>query len=201
MDFVIAICVGVGLSAACGLRVFLPMLLLSAAGKLGWVPLAHGFDWVSSWPALVAFGVASVLEVGAAHIPWVDHAVDVLAAPCAIAVGTLAMATQLDAAQPLIGWAGTLAAGGAVGGTIAGGMKLLGATTRVASTASTAGLGNPIIASVETLGATILSILSIVVPIAAGLLLIAIVAMAIAIIRRRRRARATVVAAEAVPVQ
>lgn len=201
MDVVIAIGVGVGLSAACGLRVFLPMLLLSAAAKLGWVSLAHGFDWVSSWPALVAFGVASVLEVGAAHIPWVDHAVDVLAAPCAIAVGTLAMATQLDAAQPLIGWAGTLAAGGAVGGTIAGGVKLLGATTRVASTASTAGLGNPIIASVETLGATILSILSIVVPIAAGLLLIAILVMAIAIIRRRRRARAAVVAAGAVAVQ
>ncbi|NUQ54139.1 MAG: DUF4126 domain-containing protein, partial [Phycisphaerales bacterium] len=89
---------------------------------------------------------------------------------------------------------GTLAAGGAVGGTIAGGVKLLGATTRVASTASTAGLGNPIIASVETLGAAILSILSIVVPIAAGLLLIAIVAMAIAIVRRRRRARAAVAA-------
>ena len=57
MDFVIAICVGVGLSAACGLRVFLPMLLLSAAAKFGWVNLAHGFDWVSSWPALVAFGL------------------------------------------------------------------------------------------------------------------------------------------------
>lgn len=193
MDFLVAICVGVGLSAACGLRVFLPMLLLSAAAKLGWVSLAHGFDWVAGWPALVAFGVASVLEVGAGHIPWIDHAVDVLAAPCAIAVGTLAMATQLDSAQPLIGWAGTLAAGGAVGGTIAGGVKLVGATTRVASTASTAGLANPILASVETIGATLLSMLAILVPVAAGVLILAIVAAAVVVVRRRRARRHAVV--------
>lgn len=202
MDFVIAICVGVGLSAACGLRVFLPMLLLSAAAKLGVLDLADGFSWVASWPALVAFGVASVLEVGAGHILWVDHAVDVLAAPCAIAVGTLAMATQLDAAQPLIGWAGTLAAGGAIGGTIAGGVKLLGATTRVASTASTGGLANPIIAGVETLGATVLSILSIVLPIVAGVLLIAIVATAIVLLRRRRaRSKAATASAICTPLR
>jgi len=51
--------VGVGLSAACGFRVFVPLLVMSAAARSGHLELAEGFAWIGSWPALAAFAVAT----------------------------------------------------------------------------------------------------------------------------------------------
>ena len=65
LEALLSLGVGVGLAAAAGLRVFLPLLLLGSAARLGWIPLTDGFGWLASGAGLSALGVATVLEIGA----------------------------------------------------------------------------------------------------------------------------------------
>ena len=65
IETLLTVCLGIGLSAACGFRIFVPMLVLSIATRSGHVELATGFDWIGSTPALITFSVATVLEIGA----------------------------------------------------------------------------------------------------------------------------------------
>lgn len=191
METLLSICIGIGLSAACGLRVFVPMLIMGICAKVGILHPAHGFEWVGSWPAIVAFGTAMVLELVGSSIPWIDHAVDVIAAPAAILAGTITMAAHVDGAGPLVSWATGLAAGGALAGVT----HLASAGTRVVSTATTGGIANPLLSGAQSAAATVLSFLSIAVPILAGMIVLASV---IAIIRwrlRRGRARPQIVLA------
>ena len=46
MDIFLSVCMGIGLAAACGFRVFVPFLLLSVAALTGHVQLAKGFAWI-----------------------------------------------------------------------------------------------------------------------------------------------------------
>lgn len=167
-DTIVALCIGLGLSAACGFRVFVPMLVMGAAGRSGLLDLAAGFDWLSTWPALVAFATASVLEVGASCIPWVDHAVDVAAAPAALIAGTIATAAQLDGAGSLAGWATGLLAGGAA----AGATHMVNAATRAVSTIGTGGAGNPVLSLMQAAAAFLVSMLTILAPVVAVAVLI-----------------------------
>ena len=172
METFSAICLGLALATACGMRVFLPLLALSAGMKLGVVSPSESFAWVGHTPVLVGLGVAATLEVLGYFIPWVDHALDVVATPLAAVAGTLAAATQLVGAEhidPMLGWAGSVLGGG--------GLALLtqGATvlTRTASTATTAGLANPVVAAAETTGALTLSVAAVALPIA-GVLMVGV---------------------------
>lgn len=45
-EVLLAIAVGIGLSAACGFRVFVPLLLLNLASRVGYVQLAQA---LSGW--------------------------------------------------------------------------------------------------------------------------------------------------------
>lgn len=191
METLAALCVGVCLSAACGLRVFVPMLAMGVAARLGMLHPAHGFEWISTWPALVAFGSACVLEVGATLVPWLDHAVDVVATPAAIIAGTLATAAQIDGAGPLVSWATGLAAGG----TAAGLVQATSVGTRLASTTTTAGFLNPILNVLHSALAAVMSVLAIAVPIFAGVLLVSLIVLGVVTVRAWRRARAEKLAA------
>ena len=73
METALSVLVGLGLSAACGFRVFVPLLVVSIAARSGHLSLATGFDWMGSDAALIAFGVATVLEIAGYYVPWVDH--------------------------------------------------------------------------------------------------------------------------------
>ena len=55
MDTILSVCLGIGLSAACGFRVFVPLLVMSIANLSGHLTLAHGFDWIGTYPALITF--------------------------------------------------------------------------------------------------------------------------------------------------
>ena len=63
MDTVLAICLGIGLSAACGFRVFVPLLVMSVASLSGHLTLAPGFQWIGTYPGLITFSVATVVEI------------------------------------------------------------------------------------------------------------------------------------------
>lgn len=167
METVLGICVGIGLSAACGFRVFVPLLVMSIASLSGHLALAPGFAWIGSYPALVAFSVATCLEVAGYYIPWVDHLLDTIATPAAIIAGTIVTASMAVHLSPFLRWTLAVIAGGGVAGLVQGTTV----ATRGISGITTAGLGNPLVATLELGGAIVTSILAIVAPVLAVALL------------------------------
>src|SRR5262245_57939365 len=118
LDVVLSIGVGLGLAAAAGLRVFLPLLVLGGAARLGWVPLASGFEWLSSGSGLGALSVATILEISAYYIPWVDNVLDFIVGPLAVVAGVLATAAVTIDLPPAVRWSVAIIAGGGTAGTV-----------------------------------------------------------------------------------
>ncbi|HOX24733.1 MAG TPA: DUF4126 domain-containing protein [Candidatus Krumholzibacteria bacterium] len=174
---------GLGLAAAAGLRVFLPLLIAGLAARLGHLELAGGFAWLTSTPALVAFAGATVLEIAAYQIPWLDHLLDVIATPLAAVAGTLIMAATLLDLGPAVRWPLAIIAGGGVASLV----QAATVGVRLASTTTTGGLGNPAVAAGETGGSAGLGLLAILVPVVAGLVVLGLIAVAVATLRRARR--------------
>ena len=190
MEAILAICAGVALAAACGFRVFLPLLGMSIAVATNTVQPGKGMEWVGSTPALILLGVASVVEVAAYYIPVVDHFLDTIATPAAIGAGTVAAGALLpfgDQLHPSITWAAALVAGGGAAGAVQVGTV----TTRAISGATTGTLGNPVVSTIENVFSTVLTILAILVPVLAALLVVVVFAwIGRAMARRRRNRRA-----------
>lgn len=161
MHLVMGLIIGVGLSAACGFRVFVPLLGMSIASLAGHLTLSPGFDWIGSWPALIAFATATALEIGAYYVPWLDNLMDAVATPAAVVAGIIVTASQVGDASPLLKWSLAIIAGGGVSGVIQTGTVVV----RTATTTMTAGLGNFVVSSVELLSAIAMTILAIVVPV------------------------------------
>src|SRR6516225_5140167 len=139
-ETLLGIALGIGLSAACGFRVFVPLLALSLASISGHLTLAPGFAWIGSYPALVAFSVATCLEIAGYYIPWVDHLLDTIATPAAVVAGIIVTASMVTGMSPFLKWSLAIIAGGGAAGLVQGTTVL----TRGASTATTGGLANPL---------------------------------------------------------
>jgi hypothetical protein len=160
LESLLSIALGIGLAAAAGFRVFVPLLVAGIAARTGVLPLTDGFQWLASTAALLTLGTAAVFEVLAYYIPGVDHVLDVLAGPAAIAAGIVASASVMADIPQAVMWPVAIIAGGGVAGLTKGSTALL----RAKSGVMTAGLANPIVATVETVGATGIAILAIAVP-------------------------------------
>jgi hypothetical protein len=181
VDSLLGISIGIGLSAACGFRVFVPLLVMSIFALSGHLNLSPGFSWIGSYPALVAFATATAVEVAAYLIPGLDNLLDLVAAPAAVIAGTLVTASFIADFSPFLKWTLALIAGGGAAGIIQGGTALL----RGKSTLTTAGAGNPILAVGEGIGSAILAILAILIPF---LIVIVIIGVCIYILWRFGRA-------------
>lgn len=168
METLLGMIVGVGLSAACGFRVFVPMLGMSIAAMTGHIHLASGFGWIGTWPALIAFSTAAVVEVGAYYIPWIDNLLDVVTTPAAIVAGTILTASTMGDASPFFKWSLAAIAGGGVAGVV----QLSSAAARGVSTASTGGAGNFVVSTLELLGAVMMTILAVLLPLVGFIALI-----------------------------
>ena len=177
METLLSILVGVGLSAACGFRVFIPPLIISIAALSGHLTLAPGFAWMGTQPALIAFAVATVLEIAAYYVPWLDNLLDTIATPTAIVAGTVVTAAMITGMSPFLKWTLAVIAGGGAAGLVQGSTVF----ARGLSTAGTGGLANPIVATVELAGSILTAILSIVVPVLA---LVLLVVFAVVIVRK-----------------
>jgi hypothetical protein len=162
-QILLSICAGIGLSAACGFRVFVPLLVLSVGAMTGHIHIAQSFAWIGSKPALIAFSVATVLEIGAYYIPFLDNLLDSIATPSATIAGILVTASVMADVDPM--WRWTLAV--IAGGGIATSTQLATTKARLASTTTTAGLANHVLATGEAVFSTALSVLAIVLPIVA----------------------------------
>ena len=163
MESMLSIFVGVGLSAACGFRIFVPLLVMSVASLSGNLALSPEFDWIATYPALAAFTVATVFEIGAYYIPWIDNLLDTIAVPAAMVAGTIVMASVVSEMTPFVKWALAVIVGGGVAGTVQGFTSI----TRIASTVTTGGLGNPVVSTVEAGGSAAMSVLAITLPVVA----------------------------------
>jgi len=185
-DVLLSVALGVGLAAACGFRIFVPLLVLSAASLTGRVELTHGMAWLGTTPALVVLAVATLAEIAAYYVPWVDNVLDWLGAPVAILAGTLVSASVLTELDPVVRWTLAAIAGGGAAGVVHGSMALL----RKLSSLATGGLGNHVVATGEAGGSLALSALAVLAPLAAlaGLLLVAL--LLARAVRRRRALRA-----------
>lgn len=159
-QMLIGAALGLGLAAAVGFRVFVPFLLVGIAARGGQVHLAGGFEWLVSDIALVMFGIAAVLEIAAYFIPFFDHLLDVVAGPAAVAAGTVLMASTLIDMEPWLRWAVAIVAGGGTAGLLHGATSAL----RLGSTATTAGVGNPVFTMFETGASTAMTILALLLP-------------------------------------
>ncbi len=162
----LSICLGIGLSAACGFRIFVPLLCLSIASLTGYVQLDSSFAWIGTTPALIAFAVATVVEIGAYYIPLVDNFLDAIAVPVAGAAGICVAALVMTDVDPVWRWTLAIIAGGGM----AASTQLATTKLRALSTATTAGFGNPVLATIEAIVAAILSVVAVLWPVAALIL-------------------------------
>jgi hypothetical protein len=174
MDFqfesLIGVALGIGLAAATGFRIFVPLLIAGLAARFGYLPLGEGFQWLASTAALLTLGTAAVFETLAYYIPGVDHVLDVIASPATLAAGVVASAAVMIDVPPSVMWPVAIIAGGGAAGLTKGSTALL----RAKSGALTGGLANPVVSTVETVGATGVALFAIVLPI---LTLVAVVAV------------------------
>jgi hypothetical protein len=162
----LSVCVGIGLSAACGFRVFVPLLCLSIAAHTGNIPLDDKFAWVASTPALIALSVATVVEIGAYYLPFVDNLLDSIAVPLAGAAGVFVSGIAMTELDPFWRWGLAIIAGGGAATTT----QLATTKLRAVSSTTTAGVANPVLSTFEAIMASIVSVLSIVWPIIAFIL-------------------------------
>jgi len=160
IESLLSIALGIGLAAATGFRVFVPLLVAGIAARTGMLPLTDSFQWLAGTPALLMLATAAVFEVLAYYIPGVDHLLDLVAGPAAVAAGVIASASVMADIPPAVMWPVAVIAGGGVAGLTKGATALL----RAKSGAMTAGLSNPVVATVETLGSTSIAILAVAVP-------------------------------------
>ncbi len=178
---------GLGLAASTGLKTFLPLLMLGVAARfqLFGVELSGAFAWLGSTAALVALAIATLTEFAADKVPIVDHALSLFGAVARPAAGALAAAAAFSSLDPTAA---------AIAGLIIGAPTALAFHTaqsgaRVASTATTGGLANPIVSLGEDVAAFFTALLALAAPIVIPLILIAAVLVGWRIARRFRRTR------------
>lgn len=174
METLLVILTGIGLSAACGFRVFVPLLGVSVAALSGHLHLNGGFAWIGTWPALITFGVATVCEILAYSVPWLDNVMDLISLPAAAVAGTILTAAMISDMSPYLRWSLAMVAGGGAAASI----QLGTAALRGLSTASTGGFGNFALSLLELFSASTVTVLALLFGVA-GLVLLVIIVVAV----------------------
>jgi hypothetical protein len=178
-DFALSVVLGIGLAAATGFRVFLPMLIMSGAACTGHLQLDNSFAWLATPSALTMLGVATVAEILAYYVPGVDNLLDALATPAAFVAGTVVSAAVITDLPPMVKWTAAVIAGGGIAGITHGVIAIV----RAKSTIFTAGLGNSVIATTELVGSLVVSLLTLAAPLVALALVVLFLWLTINLVR------------------
>lgn len=181
-ETIISIFLGVGLAASAGFRVFLPLFALSLANYFGFWELNESWSWIGSLAAVLTLGIATIIEIFAYFIPWVDNVLDGIAIPLAGIAGTAVMVSTVADLDPVITWSLAIIAGGGTAAAIKG----ANAAGRMTSTATTGGVANPVVSTVETGTATVVAAATLFKPIIGAILVIIILAIIFRIYRKLR---------------
>ena len=186
MEIALSVGLGLGLSAACGFRIFVPLLVMSVAARAEWLTLGENFEWIGSTPAMIAFAIATLLEIGAYYIPWLDNLLDTVATPAAVVAGAIVTASVVTGLSPLMRWSLAVIAGGGVAGAV----QSVTVGTRSISSVMTAGFGNPLVSTLEGGSSLVLSIVAIVAPFVAVVLVVLLLLFVRRLLVRHRTAAA-----------
>ena len=184
IETILSLCIGIGLSAACGFRIFVPLLVMSVASLTGLFEPMKGFEWLAMPSVCIGLTVATVCEIGAYYIPWVDNALDTISTPAAMLAGTLTtMAVSTGEMSPFASWAAAII----VGGGTASAVQLSTVAVRGLSTATTGGIANPLVSTTEWMSALLISVLSFFVPVFVVIAGIILMIIGIRWIRRKKQ--------------
>ncbi len=181
LELILSILMGIGLSAASGFRIFVPFLIISIASLSGNLTLASSFSWIGTVPALITFSIATILEITGYYIPLIDNILDTISSPAAVIAGIILMASVVLGMSPLLKWVLAIIAGGGIAATVQASTGI----TRVTSTATTAGLGNPVLSSVELGSSVILGVIAVFIPLIAAIVVMLLLVWAVKILMRR----------------
>jgi len=182
VDVLLSVCLGLGLAAACGFRLFVPFLVLNLAARSGYVALDGSFEWLISTPALITLAVATALEITAYYVPWLDNLLDSVASPAAVVAGIVVTASVVTGIDPLLKWSLAVIAGGGVAGAV----QAMTVGARGASSLTTAGFGNPLVTTAEIGGSALLSGMAVGVPLLIALVVPVLLILAVRRLRRRQ---------------
>ncbi|MGE5679731.1 MAG: DUF4126 domain-containing protein [Bacillota bacterium] len=183
-ELLLTILMGIALSAASGFRIFVPFLIVSIASLTGNLTLSDSFSWIGTLPALITFSVATLFEITGYFIPWVDNLLDTIASPVAVIAGIILTASVVLDISPLLKWVLAIIGGGGAAAAI----QAFTGITRAASTASTGGLGNPLVSSMELGGSASLALAAIFIPLIAGIAVILLLVWAVrSLLKKYRR--------------
>ena len=182
MNVALSVATGIALAAAAGFRAFVPLLAAGLAIHFGYVEAAPGFAWLGEPIVLIMLAVATLTEIAAYYVPGLDHVLDVIGSPVAVAAGIVVAAGVMTGLPDWLRWFAAIGVGGAV--TTTG--HALTAIGRAKTGASSGGLGNPVFATGELAGSLLLATFALLLPFIALILVIAIIAI---VVQRRRRHR------------
>ena len=183
LQITLQVFLGVALAAVCGYRIFVPLLVMGIAGLAGYMQFADGFQWISSYPAVIIFGVATILEISGYFIPHVDNFLNAISLPIGAVAGVIVAASVITDMDPMLKWTLAIIAGGGAA-TLAG---LLSNGVHYASTAVSAGAANPVVSTAESVGTVAASVLSIAIPALAVVFVIVLIIVSIVFFRFIKR--------------
>ena len=164
METVMAILVGLALSATAGFRIFTPLLITGIFVRTEWVTLSEGFEWIGSTPALVAFTIATLIEIGVNYLPVLGTFLKMIAATAATVAGTLLTASFIGDMEPFLMWSIAIIGGGGLA-------TVTHATTSVVKGISETAAVSPVVSAIEDGLAVIGPILIFLVPVLAVVVL------------------------------
>ncbi len=183
-ETILSFLLGIGLSAAVGFRVFVPMLIVSLASMAGAITLSPGFQWMGTPAAALVFAVATLVELLGFLVPWVSNALDSIATPAATIAGVIMMAAVLTDMSPIARWALAIIAGGGVALTVQGATVV----TRAAAAGATGGVASPVVAILEAIGSLVVTITTIIIPAIMGITILIVVLLILRIVIPKFRA-------------
>lgn len=150
-----------GLSTSAGLNAYLPLLIVALTARYtDLITLQPPFDALTNPWVIAVLVVLLIVELVADKVPLVDHANDVIQTIIRPAAGAILFAGTSNAVSdihPVLAMA--------LGIISAGGVHATKATVRPVVTATTGGLGNPVVSVIEDVIAFVVSVMSILVPI------------------------------------
>ncbi|MBK7217512.1 MAG: DUF4126 domain-containing protein [Candidatus Promineofilum sp.] len=180
-----------GLSGSAGLNAYIPLLVVALAARFPMsdplVKLQAPFDLLGSWWAIGLIAVLLVIEIVADKIPAIDtvnDGIQTFIRPAAGAILFAGSANVITDIHPILSLGAGL--------LVAGGVHATKAAARPVVTVTTAGVGNPVVSTLEDIVAVVVSLLAVVLPIIAAVILLVFLIFIITIVRRWRRRRMVV---------
>lgn len=179
---------GLGLALPAGLNAYIPLLAIALADRYtGLIHLAAPYDAIGSPLAIAIIALLLGIEIIADKVPIIDHINDLIQSfirPAAGAVLVMASTDAVHSINPVLAMI--------LGLVVAGGVHTAKSTFRPVVTATTGGMGNPVVSATEDGTAICLSVIALVAPILIAIIIVLIASFALMVLRRRHRRRLSI---------